>query len=51
MNMALTWRIKPPSFDLNTKLLDSLDVNERPPPFVKLAVALHHAPLLATFFL
>ena len=28
----------------------SLDVDERPPPIVKLADAQHHAQLLATFF-
>jgi len=29
--MALGQRIKPPSFDLNAKPLDSLDVDEIPP--------------------
>ena len=41
--------IKPPSFDLNAKPLDSLDVNEKPPPIVKLADAQHLAQMLATF--
>ena len=31
--------------------LDSLDVDERPPPTIKLADAQHHAQLLATFFM
>ena len=30
--------------------LDSLNVNEKPPPIVKLAYAQHHAQLLAFFF-
>ena len=36
VDIALGHSIKPPSFDLNTELLDSLDVNERPPHIVKL---------------
>ena len=51
VDMALGQRIEPPSFDLNAKPLDSLDVDERPPPIVKLADAQHHAQLLATFFM
>ena len=43
-------RIELPSFDLNAKLLDSLDIDERPPPIVKLAVVQHHAHLLVAFF-
>ena len=48
--MALGQWIEPPSFDLNAKLLDSLDVEERPPSRTKLANAQHRAQLLATFF-
>ena len=39
------------SFDRNAKPLDSLDVDERPPLVVKLAIAQHHAQLLATTFM
>ena len=49
--IALGQRIKLPSFDLNAKLMDALDVNERPPPIVKLLNVQHHAQLLATFFM
>ena len=40
-------KTKSPSFDLNAKLLDSLDVDERPSPIVKLVDAQHHAQMLA----
>ena len=36
VDMALGQRIEPLSVDLNAKPLDSLDVDERPPPIVKL---------------
>ena len=49
--MALAQRIKPPSSNLNAESLHSLDVDERPPPIVKLVDAQHHAKLLATFFM
>ncbi len=45
--MAWEYIIEPPSFDLNAKLLDFLDVDERPPPIVKLAYAQHYACFLA----
>ena len=51
VDMALGQRIELPSFELNAKPLDSLDVDERLPPILKLAHASHHAQLLATFFL
>jgi hypothetical protein len=35
VDMALGQIIEPPYFGLNVKPLDSLDVDERPPPFVK----------------
>ena len=47
--MALGQKTKPPSFDHNAKHLECLDVDERPPPRMKLADAQHHAQLLATF--
>ena len=49
--MALGHGIEPPSFDLNAKPFDCLDVDERPPPIVKLVDAQHQAQLLATFLL
>ena len=51
VDRALGQRIELPSFDLNAKLLDSLDIDERPPPIVKLAVAQHHAHLLVAFLM
>ena len=36
---------------LNAEPFDSLDVDERRPPFVKLTDAQHHAQLLATFLM
>ena len=47
VDMALGHRIKPPGFDLKVEPLDSLDVDERPIPIVKLA----NAQLWATFFM
>ena len=35
--IVLGHRIEPPLSDFNAKLMDSLDVDERPPPIVKLA--------------
>jgi hypothetical protein len=37
VDMALGQRMESSSFDLNAKPLDSLDVDERPPPIMKLA--------------
>ena len=51
IDMALGHGIEPPSFDLNAKPFDCLDVDERPPPIVKLVDAQHQAQLLATFLL
>ena len=36
--------------DLTAKTVNPLDVDERPPPIVKLTDAQQHAQLLATFF-
>ena len=47
VDVALEQRIKTHSFDFNAELLDSLNVDERPPPIVKLTNAQHHAQLLA----
>ena len=46
--MASKQRIELPSFDLNAKPLDSLDIEERPPPIVKLVDTQHHAQLSTT---
>ena len=43
VDMALGQRIKPPSFDLHAKPLDSLDFDERLAPIMKLADVQHHA--------
>ena len=48
--MALGQRLTPPRFDFNAKSLDSLDVDERPSPIVKMMDAQQHAHILATFF-
>ena len=50
VDMALGQWIEAPSFDIDAKLFDYLDVDERPPPIVKLANAHHHTRLLATYF-
>jgi hypothetical protein len=47
--MALGQRIEPASLDLTTETVNPLDVDERPPPIVKLTDAQQHAQLLATF--
>ena len=49
VNMELGQRIKPPRLDLNAKPWDFLDVDERPPPHVKLVDARHHTQLLVAF--
>ena len=49
--MTLGHRIEPITYDLNAKCLVSLDVDDRPPPIMKLAHAQHHTQLLATFFM
>jgi hypothetical protein len=51
VDMALGQKEEPPSFDLNAKPLDSLDVDGRPPTIVKLVDTQHHAQLLATFIM
>ena len=51
VDMALGHIKKPPSFDLDAKPLNSLDVHEKPPPIVKLANAQHPAQLSTTFFM
>ena len=48
LDTALGQRIKPTSFNLNAKPLHPLEVDERPPPIVKLVDAQHHAQLLDT---
>ena len=50
VDMILGQRIKPPNYELNAKPLDSLDVDERLPPILKLAHTQHHPQLLDTFF-
>ena len=50
VDMILGQRIKPPNYELNAKPLDSLDVDERLPPILKLAHTQHH-PQLLDFFL
>ena len=50
VDMTLVHKIEPPSFDLSVEPLDSLDVDDRLPPIVKLIDAQQHAQLLATFF-
>ena len=48
LDMALGQRIEPTSSNLTAKPLHTLDVDERPPPIVRLADAQHHAQLLDT---
>ena len=48
--MALGQRIEPVSLDLIVETVKPLDVDERPPPIVKLTDAQQYAQLLATFF-
>ena len=48
LDMALGQRIEPTSSNLTAKPLHTLDVDERPPPIVKLADAQHHSQLLDT---
>jgi hypothetical protein len=49
--MALGQRIEPTSLDLTVETVNPLDVDERPPPIVKLTDAQQYAQLLSTFFL
>jgi hypothetical protein len=49
--MALGQRIKPTSLDLTAETVNPSDVDERPPPSVKLTDAQQYAQLLATFFM
>jgi hypothetical protein len=51
VDMALGQRIEPTSLDLTVETVNPLDVDERPPPIVKLTDAQQHAQLLATFFI
>ena len=51
VDKALRQRIKPASLDLTTETVNPLDVDERPPPIVKLTDAQQHAQLIATFFM
>jgi hypothetical protein len=51
VDMALGQRIKPASLDHIVETVNPLDVDERPPPIVKLTDAQQHAQLLATFFM
>ena len=53
-NDVQTWELRELgsiSQNLIKRPLDSLDVDESPPPIVKLANAQHHAQLLTTFFM
>ena len=49
VDMALGQRIEPASLDLNYETVNPLDVDERPPPIVKMMDAQQHAHILATF--
>jgi hypothetical protein len=51
VDMALGHRIESTSLDLNVETVNPLDVDERPPPIVKLTDARQYVQLLATFFL
>ena len=51
VDMALGQRIEPASLDLTVGTVNPLDVDERPPPIVKLTDAQQHAQLLASFFM
>jgi hypothetical protein len=51
VDMALGQRIEPASLDLIAETVNPLDIDERPPPNVKLTDAQQHAHLLATFFM
>jgi hypothetical protein len=51
VDMALGQRIEPTSLDLIAETVNPLDIDERPPPNVKLTDAQQHAHLLATFFM
>jgi hypothetical protein len=51
VDMALGQRIEPTSLDLTVETVNPLDVDERPPPIVKLKDAQQHAQLLATYIL
>jgi NADH/NAD ratio-sensing transcriptional regulator Rex len=55
VDMALGQRIEPASLDLTIETVNPLDVDERPPPIVKLTDAQQHAQqhaqLLVTFFM
>jgi hypothetical protein len=47
--MALGQRLEPTSLDITAETVKPLDVDERPPPIVKLMDAQQHAHILATF--
>ena len=49
VDMALGQIIKPDSLDITFETVNLLDVDQRPPPIVKLTDAQQHAQLLATF--
>jgi hypothetical protein len=51
VDMALGQRIEPASLDLIVETVNPLDIDERPPPNVKLTDAQQHAQLLTTFFM
>jgi hypothetical protein len=51
VDMALGQRIKLISLDQTVETVNPLDVDERPPPIVKLTDAQQHAQLLDTFFM
>jgi hypothetical protein len=51
VDKALGQRIEPTSLDLTGETENPLDVDERPPPIVKLTDAQQYAQLLATFFM
>ena len=51
VDIALGQRIEPTSLNFTTETVNPLDVDERPPPIVKLMDVQQHAQLLATFFM
>jgi hypothetical protein len=49
VDMASGQRIEPTSLDLTAETVNPVDVDERPPPILKLTDAQQHAQLLATY--
>ena len=49
VDMAVGHRIEPTSLNLTAETVNPLDVDERPPPIVKMMDAQQHAHILAMF--